>query len=199
MSDPDETGADETGADEAGADEIVPDDRDWTWVLDRVCPECEVDVRSFDVTLLPALLRRNAATWVEVLNGEPATVVVRTKPDRWSVLEYGCHVRDVFELYDYRLCLMLNEDGPRYPNWDQDATAIERSYGTADPAAVATELLSRAETLAARFESVEGDAWSRTGSRSDGAAFTIETFARYLLHDPLHHLWDVGRSDVSLR
>ena len=33
--------------------------------------------------------------------------------------------------------------------------------------------------------------WTRPGRRSDGASFTIETFAKYLIHDPVHHLWDV--------
>jgi hypothetical protein len=27
--------------------------------------------------------------------------------------------------------------------------------------------------------------------RSDGAQFTVESFARYLVHDPLHHEFDV--------
>lgn len=26
--------------------------------------------------------------------------VGRPRPDRWSALEYGCHVRDVLALYD---------------------------------------------------------------------------------------------------
>jgi hypothetical protein len=34
--------------------------------------------------------------------------------------------------------------------------------------------------------------WGRKGLRSDGATFTIDTFGRYLLHDPIHHLWDVA-------
>ena len=37
------------------------------------------------------------------------------------------------------------------------------------------------------------DEWDRTGFRSDGAAFTVATFARYLVHDPIHHLHDVTR------
>lgn len=45
--------------------------------------------------------------------------------------------------------------------------------------------------LADRLDGVETDGWSRSGRRSDGASFTVETFARYLLHDPVHHLWDV--------
>jgi hypothetical protein len=43
----------------------------------------------------------------------------RSRPDKWSPLEYGRHVRDVFWLYDYRLDLMLTtQDDPLYPNWD---------------------------------------------------------------------------------
>jgi hypothetical protein len=40
---------------------------------------------------------------------------------------------------------------------------------------------------------VRGDQWQRTGNRSDGKRFTVESFARYMMHDPVHHLWDVSR------
>jgi len=56
---------------------------------------------------------------------------------------------------------------------------------------VAGELTAAAEVIAAHFGTVAGDQWQRTGSRSDGAHFTIETFARYFVHDPIHHLHDV--------
>ncbi len=42
-----------------------------------------------------------------------------------------------------------------------------------------------------RFEGVDGSQWQRTGRRSDGAEFTVESFARYFIHDPVHHLHDV--------
>ncbi|MDQ1586542.1 MAG: hypothetical protein QOH80_1907, partial [Actinomycetota bacterium] len=45
--------------------------------------------------------------------------------------------------------------------------------------------------LADRFATVTGSQWQRTGARDDGSRFTIATFARYLVHDPLHHLYDV--------
>ena len=75
---------------------IVPDTKDWTWVLQRPCPECGLDTQAF----------------------------------------------------------------PR-------------------------------ETIAVRFEGVSAGQWQRTGRRSDGAQFTVETFARYFIHDPVHHLYDV--------
>ena len=56
---------------------------------------------------------------------------------------------------------------------------------------MAAELLAAAGTLADRFDGVSGDQWQRTGARSDGAEFTVETFARYFIHDPVHHLYDV--------
>jgi hypothetical protein len=91
--------------------------------------------------------------------------------------------------------LMLTEDGPQYANWDQDATAIADRYGEQDPDLVAGELVAAAAQVAERFDGVRGEQWSRTGARSDGAHFTVESFARYFIHDPIHHLWDVGRAD----
>jgi hypothetical protein len=168
---------------------IVPDAKDWTWVLERPCPECGLDTRGLGREKVSGLLRANAQAWPAVLAAPGARD--RPAPDTWSPLEYGCHVRDVFRRFDGRLVLMLAEDGPLFPNWDQDATAVQDRYAEQDPAAVSAGLLTAAATLAGRFDGVSGDQWQRTGSRSDGAQFTVETFARYFIHDPVHHLYDV--------
>ena len=170
--------------------DIVPDDRDWTWVLNQVCPECEFDVRNFSVDTVGALIRDNATAWHAMLAA--TDVALRVRPDRWSTLEYGAHVRDVYRLYLVRLEQMLNEEDPLYANWDQDATAVAERYAEQDPATVATELVEAAAALADAFGAVDGDRWQRPGRRGDGASFTVETFARYLIHDPVHHLWDVS-------
>lgn len=172
---------------------IVPDTKDWTWVLRRPCPECGLDTQGFPRDAIPGMIRANAAAWQDVLT-RSADVRQRPSPARWSALEYGCHVRDVLRLYDQRLLLMLTQDGPRYPNWDQDVTAVADRYGEQDPAMVAGELAEAAEAIAARFETVTAEQWQRTGSRGDGAHFTIESFARYFIHDPVHHLYDVTGS-----
>lgn len=170
---------------------ITPDAKDWTWVLERQCPECGFDSRTITGREVPALLRANVAEWPAVLAAPAARE--RLKPDTWSALEYACHVRDVFRIYTVRLGLMLTEDDPAYPNWDQDETAVSSRYGEQDPGTVSAELVAAGETLAAAFEAVPAGAWQRTGTRSDGAAFTVETFARYFIHDPVHHLNDVTR------
>jgi len=160
-------------------------------VLERTCPECGFDTSTVALAEVPAMVRANAEAWRDVL----ARPRVRERPsdDVWSALEYGCHVRDVFRLYDERLALMLEEDDPLYPNWDQDATASLLRYDRQSASKVADDLESAAFDLAARFETVSDDDWRRTGRRSDGVSFTVETFARYFVHDPIHHLHDVQR------
>lgn len=167
---------------------IEPDTKDWTWVLNRPCPECGLDTSTFGHEDIPDMLRANAQAWQEVLAAETARE--RPSPATWSPLEYAAHVRDVCRVYTQRLHLMLTQDAPDYPNWDQDATAVEDRYAEQDPAQVAKELTEAANTLADRFAEVKGDQWHRTGSRSDGAHFTVDTFARYFVHDPIHHLHD---------
>ena len=169
---------------------IAPDDKDWTWVLERRCDDCGFDAGTFAVTETGARTRANAAAWEVLLQRDDAPV--RFRPDRWSVLEYACHVRDVFRVYDHRLARMLDEDGPHYDNWDQDDTARRDAYHEQDPGTVGPELVEAAEVIAARFDGVTDAQWQRTGYRGDGAAFTVESFARYFVHDPVHHLWDVG-------
>jgi hypothetical protein len=169
---------------------IVPDTKDWTWVLQRPCPECGFDTQSFAVQAVPDMITANAAAWREVLTG-PGDLRRRPAPGKWSAVEYGCHVRDVFVLYDRRLELMLTADDPLFPNWDQDATAVADRYQEQDPAEVAATLPEAAQAIADRFANVTDDQWQRTGRRSDGTSFTVETFARYLVHDPVHHLYDV--------
>jgi DinB superfamily len=177
---------------------IVPDTKDWTWVLERPCPECGFAAGAVDREAVAGMVRDNAAAWREVLTRPADLVVRRPADDRWSALEYACHVRDVFRIYDQRLALMLSEDDPDFANWDQDATAIDDRYGEQNPAEVAEAITAAADPLADRFAGVEGDAWQRTGNRSDGATFTVESFARYLIHDPVHHLHDVAVGFAAL-
>lgn len=176
---------------------MVRDEKNWTWVLERPCPECGFDASTVDVARLGDLVRENAAAWPELLAAPDA--IRRPTDSQWSALEYACHVRDVFRVFDERLRLMLEHDDPAFPNWDQDAAAVERCYDRQDPVTVADELLAAAAGCAARFDMVTPDDYGRTGTRSDGSRFTIDTFGRYFIHDPVHHLHDVARGNVLLR
>ncbi len=171
---------------------ITPDTKNWTWVIERQCPECGFVAAALRREDVGARLRVNAAAWQAVLAGAGGRDVhERPEPTVWSPLEYACHVRDVCRIFDERLALMLTTDDPRFANWDQDATAVADRYAEQDPARVAVDLAEAAERLAARFDEVSGADWDRPSTRSDGSGFTVESFARYFLHDVVHHLYDV--------
>ena len=168
---------------------ITPDTKDWTWVLKEPCPECGLAAGDVDPTTVGDRIRAGLPRWEEALSRDDA----RERPDdhTWSATEYACHVRDVFRIFAGRATLMLEQDDPQFENWDQDETAVADHYDTQDPADVAPQLVEAGERVAEVFDAVPDDAWSRTGRRGDGAAFTIATLAQYFLHDFEHHLRDV--------
>lgn len=169
---------------------IIPDRKDWTWVLERPCPQCGFDPAAVRFDDIPARVLEIASAWQPVLRRDD----VRLRPDEqtWSPLEYAAHVRDVLGVFTTRLDLILDEDDPPFPNWDQDATADAERYNEQDPGVVADELADAAESAAEAFGSVSPDDLHRQGRRSDGAVFTIDSLGRYFLHDLEHHLHDVG-------
>ncbi len=168
---------------------ITPDNKDWTWVLTRRCPDCGFEATATTpataASALPELLPR----WHAVLRRQDAAE--RPNEITWSPLEYACHVRDVFDLFDQRLHLMLESDDPEFADWDQDQACIDEDYGRQDPAAVSAALFEAGAEIAASFAAVSQDQWSRTGRRSDGKVFTIGSFSGYFMHEIVHHLHDV--------
>ena len=169
---------------------IEPDTKDWTWVLERPCPDCGFDAASVGPEDLGRLVRENAAGWDPLLSDEAATR--RPASGVWSPLEYACHVRDVHVLFAERIHQMLTQDEVRFASWDQDTTAVEQRYDLQDPREVSIELVRAAEAVAALYDTVPEDGWERRGLRSNGDAFTVASLGRYHLHDVAHHLWDVG-------
>lgn len=190
---------------------IVPDVKNWTWVLERSCPECGFDPASITYTNVPGLAREYAGR----LSATLARPDAATRPDdaTWSALEYAAHVRDVCRIFTYRAAVTARvaavdprvtgfdakgldtgetADGiPVFSNWDQDVTAIADRYGEQDPGEVAAELTDAADAVARAFESVPAADLARQARRSDGSIFTVESLASYFVHDVIHHVYDV--------
>jgi len=165
------------------------DDKDWTWVIRETCPECGFDPSSVRAEHLPDDLLQAATRWQLVL--QRPGITARPSPRVWSPLEYAAHVIDVYLIMGDRAELMLAEPEPNFPNWDQDATALEKRYWQADTAAVAVEIGAAAGRLAGIYAAVRPEQWERIGHRSGGAVFTVRTLGIYCLHDLVHHLHDV--------
>src|SRR5687767_12278818 len=109
---------------------IEPDTKDWTWTLQRPCPECGFEASAVAAQRISDLTLQATKPWSGVL-ARP-DVAVRPAPTVWSPLEYACHVRDVCRVFDGRVRLMLGEESPQFANWDQDETAVAERYGEQD-------------------------------------------------------------------
>jgi SAM-dependent methyltransferase len=179
----------------AEPDPIIADTKDWTWVLERPCLECGFDAAEHSLAALPGLLHDSAMVWSGVLSGSGAAH--RPAPHVWSPLEYACHVRDVHRLFAERVRLMLEQDDPDLPSWDQDRTARESRYAEQDPATVDAELVEAAGHAAGVYATVGPESAGRRATRSDGSRFTVETLGIYHLHDVLHHVHDVRGDAVG--
>ena len=79
---------------------------------------------------------------------------------------------------------------PTFNDWNQEVEAVKSDYASQDPAKVAYDLASNAGKFADLLDRVDDDEWDKEGIRSDGPRFTVESLARYMLHDVEHHLWD---------
>ncbi len=166
---------------------IVPDAKDWTWVLERACPACGFVAEEADPSAAGGQVLAMVPRWRAVLARQDARE--RPDPSTWSALEYGCHVRDVLRVFGERSRLIREQDDPLFVNWDQDVTAIEDGYDRQDPATVAEEIAAAAAGYAAELDRTTD--WTRPGRRSNGSVFTAASLTTYGLHDLVHHLVDV--------
>jgi hypothetical protein len=170
-------------------DGIVPDVKDWTWVLHQPCPECGYDAAMVPGPEVAPTLLALVPRWRAAL-ARPAARE-RPRPEVWSTVEYAAHVRDLCRVFDERLRLMLTVDDPLFDSWDQDATAIQDGYADLAAERVSEELDAAAAAFAMHLGSVAEQDWQRPGHRSDGSQFTVDSLSRYFLHDVVHHLHDV--------
>ncbi len=171
------------------------------WVVPQpgwVCSECGFDFDACDPAVaadtVRGFARRYAIPLTRGLKHEDldALLRVRPEPDTWSALEYACHVRDSFGVYDDRIAKVLAEDRPSFKMMGRDQAVIDRDYNRQLPAVVVEELSAAAEGLAARLETVPADGWDRVGIRED-LEMTVDWMARNSVHEGSHHLVDIGR------
>lgn len=111
----------------------------------------------------------------------------RPMPNKWSVKEIVCHLRDIEEVHLARYRLVLSEDAPLLPSVDQNRLAIERDYIGADAASALTAFRSLRDEVIRFLEAVPPDSWSRGGVHRSAGPLTLERLVvRQKDHDLKH-------------
>lgn len=169
--------------------EIIPDEKNWTFVLETICTECHHDVRNVSPQQVLDQLPEFIVRYLLALHRAEAQV--RTDPARWSDQEYVLHVADMLVTMTARLELMTKETEPTFPDWDQDLAADKGNYNDVDTAVAATRLRTSASLYSQKLAGIATSDYQRKGLRSNGASFTVATLNQYAWHDILHHMWDL--------
>ena len=114
----------------------------------------------------------------------------RPIPNKWSVKEIICHLRDMERLaYLARYRRILTEDNPLLEKVDQDKIAVETDYINQDAKAALEEFKRlRWETIQT-LEGAPADAWSRAGTHLNDGPMTVEQLVvRQIKGNDLNHL-----------
>jgi uncharacterized damage-inducible protein DinB len=109
-----------------------------------------------------------------LLRGIPEEVLRRKPaPEKWSMLEIACHLRDVERLFLERYAKMANQDRPTLRMIDQDELATALRYNQDDATAALGEFRAlRAETIALLF-ALAHQSWQRIGLHPKRGEFSI--------------------------
>ena len=123
----------------------------------------------------------------------PTSLVRGPTPDRWSMLEYGAHVRDVLLVLRDRFVVGVVADHPEFTPMYRDERVDLGMYRGEDPAALATELEVAAGLLARMLEALTPEQLDLTCQYGypGPSTRTLRWMAAQAVHEVEHHLGDV--------
>ena len=120
----------------------------------------------------------------EVLRRKPA-------PEKWSMLEIACHLRDVEAFFVERYGKLANHDRPELRTIKQDELAVKLRYNEDDPARALKEFQSlRAESVAL-LSALSHQSWQRGGVHPTRGIVTIAWTAEHAVKHDDNHLGQI--------
>jgi len=170
-------------------------DESWLAIVESAtCAGCGLTASDGPAGTVGGRIVDEAQRWATLLDGYEPRLRTRPDPATWSALEYAVHVRDALEVFNERVARMLVEFDPELGWWDHEAAIEDGTANALDVASVLEGLIRNAIELKTTLQGVTSTAWYRTGRRRGRETFTIETTARFALHEVVHHRVDATRS-----
>ena len=185
---------DDVAARPAGTDSpsaIPHETKDWTWVLQRPCPDCGFDTTDHPGATVPAVLHAAIERWSNLL----AAPGHRGPSRPGRVVAAGVHLPRPRRLrHDHRAgAADAGRGRPRAARVGPGRGGGAGPLRRAGPGPRRRRAGRRRRRGRVRSSPVsDPTSGAAPGHRSDGTAFTVETLAQYLVHEVEHHLHDVG-------
>ncbi len=131
-----------------------------------------------------------------LVSGEDAQLCVRAEPDRWSTLEYGCHVRDVLLVQGERVLKALRGHGHEFMARGRDERVEHDGYNEQNPSHVADQIVQSALMFTSLLDRLTNEDWDLTIAYMfpDPDLRTLRWVAVHTAHEVVHHLADMQRS-----
>ena len=161
---------------------------------DHVCASCSLSYLETDIGAVADLLGSLPARYRQSVDGlSAATLRRRPEPGTWSITEYLCHVRDVFDVYSDRINQTLVQEHPVLEPMHNDRRAEQGHYNDQDAAEVVDALVGGAAKLKTLIMSIAPEQCHRTATRLPGEQRTLLWLVRQVAHEGIHHLGDIER------
>ena len=167
-------------------------------VVDR-CGECGFRYDLSAAEGAGGAISEGVETLARILGSPSRSLARRTRPETWSPLEYGCHVRDVLLVQRERLLLARREERPPLVPMGRDERVEHDGYSLQDPQSVANQLTEAARMFAHTLERLGPDDWDRTViyNYPEARERSLRWLAVHTVHEVRHHLQDVQRQLVG--
>ncbi|MBI4736480.1 MAG: DinB family protein, partial [candidate division NC10 bacterium] len=136
-----------------------------------------------------AKLEETPKTLASLFHGVPDEVLRRKPaPEKWSMLEIACHLRDVEQLFVERYAKMANHDRPALRMMNQDDLAAKLKYNEDDPTAVLREFKALRQETLALLSALAHQSWQRVGLHPKRGEVTIAGHADLHVNHDTNHL-----------
>jgi DinB superfamily len=160
------------------------------------CSECgfEYDLEAFRSA--GSSIEEGARRIARLLRNPDAEPAPRRTAQRWSRLEYGCHVRDVLLVQRERVLLARREVRPDLVSMGRDDRVEHDGYSEQAPIDVARQLEEAARLFANVLSRLGHRDWDRTVMYNypEPAERSLRWVAVHTLHEVRHHLRDMEES-----
>jgi S-DNA-T family DNA segregation ATPase FtsK/SpoIIIE len=131
-----------------------------------------------------------------LLREDPSGALVRPTPDRWSAVEYGAHVRDVFLTIRDRLVIGLVEDDPDFKPLYRDERFDRGLYASDTAVNIADEIGPAANMLHRLFDAIDPSQLDRPVQYGwpEPATRTLLWMGQQAVHESEHHRDDIAQN-----
>jgi hypothetical protein len=115
----------------------------------------------------------------------------RPAPDVWSVNGYTRHLADATGVILQRIDLILAENHPFLPYWDEAADAEAKKIDDSPADDSIPVLAEGVRVFGARMRALPADAWNRVGIHERAGEVRLSEIALDMAHEIEHHAQDI--------